>query len=223
MHSVVPHSLGDAHHNSSAESGALEHAAHKIGTALTLGYVLLSIVGVVFETLLLRAFGTSFLTYAEPEDFLMAGLRHPIVLAFVGLSVALLGVVVWFVRVGSRLSKAYAAWRDRTGSFAVVQFLRRVAPYLLVGYYFFHFTQFYASHVAAAIRAGEEPRVRVEFPGDGANGGAQVEGYVVATTGRYVFLWQPDGRQMHVIPVTSLRRLVQSAATQIAAHEGRPE
>lgn len=208
IHGVVPHSAEHARHGDAPEPNLIERAAHKIGPGLTLGYILLSIVGVVFETLLLRAFDTDFLTYAEPEDFLMAGLRHPMLLAFVALSVLIFAALLWFVRVGSRLSNVYAAWRDRTGSFSGVQLLRRVIPYFGVAYYFFVFTQFYAAHVAEEIRRGEEPGVRIEFQFDGANSTTPSEGYLVATTGRYIFLWEQGVRRMQVIPVTAVRRLV---------------
>lgn len=113
---------------------------------------------------------------------------------------------------GSQLSNAYAVWRNLAGSLAGVLLLRGVVPYLGVAYYFFLFTQFYASHVEEEIGAGQKPRMRVEFQHDVAKPGIAVKGHVVATTGRYIFLWQPDRQQMQVTPVTALRRLVKAGA-----------
>jgi len=111
---------------------------------LPLGYALLSCIGIAFETLLLREFRTDFLTYAEPGDFLMAGLRHPVVLAFVALSVGIMAATFSVIRFGTSVSKHYAAWRHRAGSFVAIRFVRQVAPFAAVAYYFFAFTQFYA-------------------------------------------------------------------------------
>ncbi|HLG95125.1 MAG TPA: hypothetical protein VKX49_02305 [Bryobacteraceae bacterium] len=122
----------------------IETAGHKLGMVLPLGYALLSCIGIAFETLLLREFRTDFLTYAEPGDFLMAGLRHPVVLAFVALSVGIMAATFSVIRFGTSVSKHYAAWRHRAGSFVAIRFVRQVAPFAAVAYYFFAFTQFYA-------------------------------------------------------------------------------
>jgi hypothetical protein len=225
-HGVLPHAVGSGHPSEHAEQNLLEKAGHKLGIVLPLGYALLSAVGIAFETLLLREFHTDFLTYAEPEDFLMAGLRHPVVLAFVALSVGIMAAMYSVVRFGSSVSKRYAAWRDRAGSFVAIRFARQVAPFAAVAYYFFAFTQFYAGHHAKAIRSGEEPLVRLQFLQFGTDSSSppQTEGYVVATTGRYVFLWAPDTHQMQVIPTSAVRRLLMSASASKAeeAKEASP-
>lgn len=162
-------------------------------------------------TLLLREFHTDFLTYAEPEDFLMAGLRHPVVLAFVALSVGIMTATFSVVRFGTSVSRRYAAWRDRAGSFEAIRFVRHVAPLAAVVYYFFAFTQIYAGHHAKAIRSGEEPRVRIQFLQSGTDLSSEpTEGYLVATTGRYVFLWVPNTQQMQVIPISAVRQVLMS-------------
>lgn len=222
-HGVLPHAAGSSHSTTASERGAVEEAAHQVGLWLTLSYVLLSAVGVVFETLLLKNFGADFLTFAEPEDFLMAGLRHPMVLAFVALSIGLLAAMLWFVRTGTRIWNAYAAWRDRTGSFTVIKLARRVVPYLAVAYYFFIFTSVYASHVADEIRSGEEGSVRVEFQHEAGDSGLQpVQGSLIATTGRYVFLWEPAARQVQVIPTSAVRRMVNTQSLK-GTQESRQE
>ena len=187
-HGLLGSEAGAGHSDTPGYQGLLEQAAHHLGVAATLGYVLLSCVGVVFETLLLRSFHTDFLTYAEPEDFLMAGLRHPIVLLFVALSLLILFAALGAGRLGQRLSSTYARWRSHHGSSTLRQLIRRVAGVVLVGYYFFVFTQGYSGHEAQAIRAGEAPLIRLEFQQCSADPNLlSVEGYVVATTGRYVF------------------------------------
>jgi len=205
-HLGLPHSAGTGHTGEHGQPNLLEQAAHRLGTVLTLCYALLSCVGIVFETLLLREFHTDFLTYAEPEDFLMAGLRHPVVLGFVALSVAIMSGILWGVGLGTRLSARLAAWRERAGAFR--RLLRRVAPFAGGAYYFFLFTMIYANYHAKAIRAGEEPRMRLEFQQYGANPGPlSTEGYVVATTGRYLFFWEPNAQQMQVVPISAVQQL----------------
>jgi hypothetical protein len=206
-HGVLGSEASAGHSDTPGYQGLLEQAAHHLGVAATLGYVLLSCVGVVFETLLLRSFRTDFLTYAEPEDFLMAGLRHPIVLLFVALSVLVLFAVLWAGRLGERLSSTYARWRSDASTLR--RLLRKAAGVVLVGYYFFLFTLNYARHEAQAIRAGEEPLIRLEFQQHGADPNLlSVEGYVVATTGRYVFFYERGTQKMQVIPIGAVRQLV---------------
>jgi len=145
-HGGLGHEIGAGHAEVHGGLGLLEQVAHHLGLGLTLGYALLSCVGVVFEVLLLRSFHADFLTYAEPEDFLMAGLRHPVVLAFVVLSVLILAIAMGVVRLGRRLSGLYDRWRSRSDARPGMRFIRPAAAVLVVGYYFFIFTRFYASY-----------------------------------------------------------------------------
>jgi len=223
-HGGLPHLVGAEESSAHNRKDLLEQVAHKLGLVLPLGYVLLSCVGVVFETLLLRSFQTDFLTYAEPEDFLMAGLRHPVVLVFVLLSVLILFTVLWAVRFGTRFSARYAAWRSHAGRFTAMRVVRQVVPIFAVCYYFLVFSQIYARHEAQAIRAGEQPLIRVEFQQYGAVPSVSpTEGYLVATTGRYVFLCEAATQQMRVIPINAVRQLLtpdHRAAKQAEPIEG---
>ena len=206
-HGGLGHTASSPQGDSSTPLGILERAAHHLGLVLTMGYVLLSCVGVVFETLLLRSFHIDFLTYAEPEDFLMAGLRHPVVLGFVVLSVAIPAMGLGIMLLGQRFSARFTAWRAAASP--ARKMLRMVAPPLGAIYYFFFCTQLYSAHEAKLIRAGEEPRVRLEFQ---QFGGASVtpspEGYLVATTGHYLFFYEAANRQMQVVPVGAVRQIL---------------
>ncbi len=206
-HGGLGHTASASHGDTSTPLGMLERAAHHLGLVLTIGYVLLSFVGVVFETLLLRSFHTDFLTYAEPEDFLMAGLRHPVVLGFIVLSAAIPALGLGLMMLGQHFSERFTAWRAAASP--ARRRLRLIAPPLGALYYFFFCTQLYSTHEAKLIRAGEEPRVRLEFQQFGAASGTpSPEGYLVATTGHYLFFYEAVTRQMQVIPVGAVRQIV---------------
>ena len=96
------------------------------------------------KPLLLRSFGTDFLTNAEPEDFLMAGLRDPVVLAFVFLSGLVIAITLGLVFLGRRASTRYSRWKTRTDGLPVMRLVCIEAG-------------FYARHEAKLIRAGEDP------------------------------------------------------------------
>jgi len=209
--------LGHATATASEAAGPLERIAHHLGMALTLGYVLLSVVGVVFETLLLRAFGTDFLTYAEPEDFLMAGLRHPVVLGFVVLSVCCMGVGLCIVMIARRASKRYDEWKTKGENIPVRKWIRRCGMVGGALYYFYMFTAIYARHEAEGVRRGEETPCRLTFvQGITSAETGPLEGYVVATTGRYLFFYDRAGASMQVIPTAAVRQL------QMPARGGSP-
>ena len=206
-HGGLGHAASASHGEGHAPGGRLEQIAHHIGLVLTMGYVLLSCIGVVFETLLLRSFHTDFLTYAEPEDFLMAGLRHPVVLGFVVISGAMPAFGVGIMLLGQRFSERFAQWRAQASPLR--RMVRIVGPTLLATSYFFFCTQLYSEFEAKAIRAGEEPRVRLEFQQFGAAANtASPEGNIVATTGHYLFFYAAATRQMQVIPVAAIRQIV---------------
>ena len=47
------------------------------GLLVTIGYLTLSLVGMMFSSSLFKRFGVDFFDYAELADFLMAGVREP--------------------------------------------------------------------------------------------------------------------------------------------------
>jgi len=65
------------------------------------------------------------------------------------------------------------------------------------------------SYESQAIRAGEEPRTRLEFQQHGdAPDSLPAEGYVVATTGRYMFFYEAETGEVRVIPIGAVRQIL---------------
>jgi hypothetical protein len=104
MHGILEHVGGEEHAGQQNTSG-FDIGRH-LGLGLTIGYVVMSFVGVSYETWLLHWLRTSYLSYAEPEDFLMAGIRHPLVPVFALASAGVLALVL----LASRGAKKRWAW-----------------------------------------------------------------------------------------------------------------
>lgn len=64
------------------------------GLAATTGYLLLTAIGIIYEVQYYRLFGIPILNFSEPSDFLMSGIRRPVLLLLFVLSVRVLWSVI---------------------------------------------------------------------------------------------------------------------------------
>jgi hypothetical protein len=70
--------------------------------------------------------------------------------------------------------------------------------------YFAAFTLYYAQYVADRLRAGEGRPVRVALQTPGVGGVTQLDGILLGTTSRYVFVYQRSDSTAHVVPTESV-------------------
>lgn len=181
------------------ERGWLDGLATQPGLLVTLGYLLVSLIGMIFSWALLRQFGFNVFSFADVTDFLVSALREPMTFVLAGTAMAF-GLLMdrvaqrerrWLERrqPASRPGRAYLAFsRWTTGR-------RGFVPMLFFASYSAAFIWVYADHAADRIRAGEGERVVVTRAA-----GTVLEGVLIAATSRYLFVYGPASGQAEAIP-----------------------
>jgi hypothetical protein len=183
--------------------------------AITLGYLLLTVVGLAYTWALFRRFGVDVLTYADTADFLMVVAREPLVMVVVLLPVpvymAYMALTVriseWARRRSKRLQRSLERsdtwwWSNSPGAVFAMKALF-LATYALL------FVLLYSVYQANRIRSPEARTVRVELKADAArNGTREWTAPIVGTTSRFVFLYDRETRRVEALPVDVITRIV---------------
>jgi len=166
------------------------------GLALTVVYVLLIAIGMMYEWWLYRRFNINILYYAQAADFLLVPFREPLVVFISLLPIPLYSAYMGGARwLGKKLARPNAKPPDPR----VQEFSRkfmRVISVMAIALWSFAFTAEYAERVWNAIRAGKRRTVRVEMAGTSA----VFTGTVVGTTGQFLFLYDRKTNFTRIIP-----------------------
>lgn len=169
---------------------------------LTLGYLLVSLLGLSFEWALFRRFGVNFFYFAEVTDFLMGAFREPI--TFLLSATALL--VGWLTYVWNRAERAWLAKKPPGGRFfeAYRRFANsrsnRLTPALFFVGYSIMFIWLYAEHRAEALRAGDTAPVTVRMSDESE----PLTLRLLGTSSRFVFFYSARGSQAIIVPLESI-------------------
>jgi hypothetical protein len=192
------------------------------GLCLTVIYLFASIVGLVFHYLFLKRFGFNVIEFSETSDFLMVVVREPLTVAL-----ALLGVPFYAVYMrgaillGRGLRRRSARLRGTPEKRRkVLEATRRWQWLIRAGFIWvwaLAFVMVYSKWRSQQIRDGVFRKTTVEYKTDSprADGRQRAEGLaLLATTSRFVFLYDPATKRSEVVPLDSIARLVWDARTR---------
>lgn len=185
------------------------------GALLTVLYLVLTSVGLVYTYAYYARFRVNVLDYADTSDFLLAALREPLAILLALLPALAILVIVRVHRVVLPRSARYQAFFERREAVNERRYYRHlggraryldVSNTLLVVSYAGLFTLFYGRGSARRVKQGDGTRVRVVLvAGDAAihTAGARAP-MLVGTTARYVFLYVPEQDSTYVVPTENV-------------------
>ncbi len=177
---------------------------------LTLGYLFLTAVGMIYEWIFFNAFDLQIIDFADPGDFLLVAFRQPLLLLITLLSV---WVVVRLIRRHERRrnrSARYRRWTDWFQRKPWWPVAERILYVLLFVGYFIMLTASYADHSAERVLHGKGKKIRVELTVDpsakpGVTGGKVYT--LLGSTTRYLLLYDLENHRTEVIPANNIARL----------------
>jgi hypothetical protein len=169
---------------------------------LTLGYLALTAVGLVYDAWLYAYFRINVVEYSETSDFLLAAVRTPLVIILSILPVLILWTITRVRRRARKMFPRYDKFSKRyEGTVWDMENPRIGGPIgvVFVVIYAILFTQLYALRVADNIKAGRGRVVRVEMivPGTVPTTDTTL---LIGTTGKFVFLYDARANQTRIIP-----------------------
>jgi hypothetical protein len=172
---------------------------------LTLAYVGLTLVGLLYDVWFFFYFRINILDYSETGDFLLSAIRNPLVIILAFLPILIL-IGIQRLRVAARARSArydaYAAKYDRSkwNSPGV-----RLAVYIFfTAVYAAAFTQLYAQRVANGIKAGHGKRIT--FVRNNGETSAELP-ILLGSTTKFFFLYYPSRKETEIVPVDNTAML----------------
>ncbi|MCB0644159.1 MAG: hypothetical protein KDC44_21090 [Phaeodactylibacter sp.] len=167
------------------------------------GYLVLILIGMLFEAMYYRAFGLNIFQYAEVLDFLLAPFRRPISLVMLGIALLAMAMGYWFDRLTERrlprLHRIFTLGMSRRKWFRQY----RVASMLVL---FLVLTCFYAWLIGAEARqdilASKNIDLVIVFQDK-----SSIEGKLIGKNGSYIFL-SDTAKAIHVVPLDGYVKLL---------------
>ena len=168
------------------------------GLLITASYLLLIVVGLIYEVWLFFRFRLNILYYAEATDFLLVPFREPLVML---VTIAPIPLYVLYIRtakwIGSRLPFVRSRWRDAPPKSSLAISVLAVFLWAVA------FSANYAQYVDTAIREGRRKSVTIELVT-----GGRVVGPLLGTTNQFVFVFDRTAKQTHVLQIENVARVI---------------
>ena len=180
------------------------------GVAITVGYLVLSLIGIMFSWALFDKFNVPFFQFADVTDFLLAVVREPVTFL---LALGAIPVAVFLFRLTRHTQAFYAKHRRKSFIFRWLHRIDRTLGPTPLGFtfalatYAFLFITLYAAWKADRIKAGEGERVQVRATREaGPIVGEEITARLtlLGTTTQYVFLFDPEQQATHVVPAENI-------------------
>ena len=184
------------------------------GLVISLTYLVVSLIGLLFSYSLFSEFGINVFLYAEISDFLLAALREP--MTFVAAGAAVLTALLlnglgslelrWIRRhpPTTRFGKAYSRLSQATYNSPWTQLI----VFIL---YSFLFLSLYGEYRSEQIKAGHGEVVQIYIAegtdSDGSVKPAGRSGLLLGTTNKFIFFYDPVTGSTDVIPNESIIRI----------------
>ncbi|HLP24751.1 MAG TPA: hypothetical protein VK477_03665 [Acidobacteriota bacterium] len=184
------------------------------GLVLSAVYLLLSAVGLLYQFLFFRRFKLNVLEFSDAADFLMVVVREPLTIAMASLGLFFYWGYMWSsLRVAEWCYRRWPRWRkDPVKLAASREKARKMVPSaqaMFILTYAVLFTLLYSTWQARRARAGDFPRVTVQFKADAvaAAQAAPFEATLLGTTSRFVLLYRPETKRAEALPFDAIAQL----------------
>lgn len=187
---------------------------------VTLGYLLISLLGLSYQWTLFHRFDVNFFLYAEVTDFLMGAFREPVTFVL-SLSALAIG---WVVHLYTRWELGWwrrhppKNWLTRGYTRMIKASFNRYAPAFFFVVYSVMFIWLYADKHAEALEGGEGHAVRLEVAeGQARRPGPDEPTLMMGTSARFVFLYRPGSGLVEIVPHENVSRIVVGETAPAAA------
>jgi hypothetical protein len=182
------------------------------GLLLSVVYLSLSAVGLLYQYLFFRRFKLNVLEFSDAADFLMVVVREPLTIAMASLGLAFYWVYMWSsLKAAGWFFRRWPRWRTDPAKLAASrEKARKMAPSAQVMFiltYAVLFTMLYSTRQADRARGGAFPRVTVQFKADAIPQAAPFEATLLGTTSRFVFLYRAETKRAEALPFDAIAQL----------------
>ncbi len=198
---------------------------HNPGLVITLTYLAISFLGLLFSWSLFGEFGVNIFNFTEVSDFLLAALREPMTFVMAASAMLVTWILGWF----GRLEVKHWATRNPTTRFGKLYTRSSkavahhpITPLIIFVLYSYFFISLYGNWKAESIKAGVGQVIRVQLTEPIAGGGVDgqtgdnvvIEGILLGSTNKYLFLYDPDSKITSAMPEENIVRVLIDHASE---------
>lgn len=192
------------------------------GFGFTVIYFGVSLIGLLFSWALFSRFDVNIFHFTEISDFLLAALREPMTFVMTAGAIIVAWGLLWFARFEARffesrppktrLVRGYAGFSGRVNRHPLtIAFVFVAYSYLFIG--------LYGQWKADSIKRGEGQRIVVQLsePPTQNRSKTVVEGILLGSTNRFLFLYNPDTGITSAMPAENIVQVM--IRDQRSSHE----
>jgi hypothetical protein len=181
---------------------------------LTLAYLLISAIGVIYSFFFYREFGINIVKFVDLSDFLLASIQEPIsIVIFFGISFFTLAA--YLLDLWSRKKfPGYRRWMINKGA---AKYTDPVLPILFILYFVFVLVSDYAIGNANAIKVGDIDEYTVRFS-ELSPQTPESSLALIGSTSRFSYFYNLENKQALVVPQENIALMrKQSGSVEIEA------
>lgn len=194
----------------------VQHFKEHTPIVLTLLYVHVSIIGIVYTWALFRHFDISIMDFSETNDFVAAALKQPGAVSIFAYSWVLSMIVAFGTRrLSWRLSSRYRRSSDLRKRHDYWLYLALILFTVAFGCIMTGLSSIYD---ARELKRGRGPRVFVELRSQDSRGvPKELEDHVflIGTTEKFAFFYSTAEDRTHIIPNAAILRIVPLGHTEV--------
>lgn len=185
------------------------HLRENPALILTAAYLVLTVIGAIYNWRLCHRFGINILDLADGADFLMFAVRDVVVVLWAAFAIGIFAATYAFF---AHLKAAPPKPRTAVMRFVEGRLKRgdmrptAVICVLWAAFFVYFYLDRYAAVVAGSIKHGSGHACEVVLVDDAK--GVPQAAQLVTTTSRFVVVYRPDEKTTQVIPNESIVRLV---------------
>ena len=203
------------------------------GLGVTLIYLVISLIGLMFSWALFSEFNVNIFNFTEVSDFLLAALREPMTFVMAGSALLVTWIIDWLTMHEARYWNIKSPKSKIAKAYVKSQKLGRhpIARVFIFVLYSYLFISIYGSWKAKEIKAGKGQVIRVQLTepvpdsrGENQSGnGVVIEGTLLGSTNKYLFLYDPESRITSAMPEENIVRVLIDHASIPADGDDRPQ
>lgn len=177
--------------------------------ALTFGYLIASIMGLIFTISLLDKFQFNALPYLELSDFLLAAIANPITAVYLMTGICSVVFFIWFERVFRRKHLRYALWAETyyRSSSLVPNWVWGLSAFV---FYVVFFSTLQTPKISQAIKTHQTGQYQLSLIYPIQPGGKEIrqlnEVQIITRTVSYLWIYHQD--QVKLIPHANVAALI---------------
>jgi hypothetical protein len=173
---------------------------------ITIIYLVMSAIGMVFSFFFYRNFDINILDYSQTSDFLIAAFHDPISLFFVVLTCMIVwGFFTFDKWIRAKFPKFWVTtrkWSAKNANTYLWSYTLVLVVYVTEAAYF------YGRYNARSIKKGQGQRIEIAYREAFTPASHQSLPILLGTTGEFVFVYYDQEKQAEVIPTTAIQRMV---------------